>query len=216
LSAVGWRRQRSDAEQTEIDDGEQVYEPWTRQRSRRQRAEAATDTRAERPGMLEAFGLGMPIKRWEQIAGVAIALFAAGAFLSVWIPELHGPHRFADAPFYLAGGLAIAIVLLGASIAQKTWLMVASALLIGIGPWGADSIFGLPAIALGGWLLIRSSRRQRARIEAERRAHPERDPRVIREQRRRAKAEGAANPGPRRPQPSKRYTPPKQATRKSR
>lgn len=215
---MGLRRQRSGADQTEVvDQDEEAFpEPWSRRRATREAPPVEPgSTPPQRPHMLEAFGLGTPTKRWEQIAGVAIALFGAGGFLSVWIPELSGPHRFADAPFYLAGGLAICIVLGVASVLGKTWLMAASGLLMGIGPWGADSILGLPAIALGGWLLIRSSRRQRARIEAERRAHPERDPRVIREQRRREKAQGA-RPGQRTPQPNKRYTPPKQASRNRR
>jgi hypothetical protein len=210
---VGLRRQRSDADQAEAADQELFPEPWSRRRAKRDASAVESSPDApQRPHMLEAFGLGTPTKRWEQIAGVAIAVFGAGGFLSVWIPELSGPHRFADAPFYLAGGLAICLVLAVASLIGKTWLMAASGLLMGIGPWGADSILGLPAIALGGWLLIRSSRRQRAKIEAERRAHPERDPRVVREQRRRQKAEGT-RAAPRGPQPNKRYTPPKQASR---
>ncbi|MHB1925514.1 MAG: hypothetical protein ACYCSJ_12570 [Acidimicrobiales bacterium] len=175
-----------------------------------------------RPGRLGR--LRRDMTQNEQLAVYGGAVFALGItiyFLLVPAAQTHSGKATAtthvSAALTLTIGLAVFVLLAGAArVGRRTVAAVISLL----AAFGMGQILGFIYIALGAWLLFRSSKATRLRLAAERGtgttgaggSRPARAPRPARG------ARGARGrqpePAPKRRTPSKRYTPPAAKGRK--
>ncbi len=193
---------------------------------------------AEAPHPARQFGglTSQGLDRRERLAGLAGAGLAAVAFAVVWVPHLNQPTAKGHqaAAVYLAVGLVEALVLAGCTLAKRRYLVGFASLVLAFGPWNAYFVLAFPFLALAGWTLFRATRLARSTGATRRgsagravtrpdRGHTRPDRGSAARPRRAAGRGGGERPrrsgrgrdalgdatGRRRPEASKRYTPPK-------
>lgn len=157
----------------------------------------------------------------ERLAGFAGAALAAVGFCAIWIPHLGAHATKASGALTpdtdLLIGLVMAAALAGATALGRRALVGFVALFIGLGgPWNSYLLAQIPFLALAGWLLMRASRissEARRAAQAGKEAGNSRGRRSDKEDGR-GRKKGDQPAGRRRPEASKRYTPPKPPRKK--
>ena len=167
-----------------------------------------------RPGL--ASRLRRDMTQNEQLAVYGGAIFALGItvyFLLVPATQTHaGKTTHISAALTLSIGIAVFVLLAAAArYGRRTVAAVVSLL----AAFGMGQVLGFLYIALGAWLLFRSSKATRLRLAAERGTDSARPARAGRPARSTRAARGRQpEPAARRRTASKRYTPPAAKARK--
>ena len=135
----------------------------------------------------------------EYRLSMAATLLALGLVGAGYIVNHHSPTAKirADALTLLIAGLVLIAVMIAGIVFRRGSMVGIASFMMGFELISAEDIFGAVFLIFGGWLIVRSMRRQRAGLAAG--SGPARATRAKR----------AVPSGP--PKPSKRYTPPRRS-----
>ena len=146
----------------------------------------------------------MGLDEREYRLSVAATVLALGLVGAGYVVNRHSTvvKVRADALTLLVAGLILIAVMAGGVIFRRGSIVGIASFMMGFELISAEDILGALFLIFGGWLIVRSMRRQRAEQAA--RSRPARKTRAT-----------PARPAGR-PQPSKRYTPPRRSRISSR
>lgn len=183
------------------DDGAQGSESssrggftWRSPRSWLPKVPPRSDSRGRQPGGAAAWALD---DRERRLA-IIVAVFGTGLLVASFIILRHSANAKvrSGAISVLAAGLILIAILVAGIVFRRGSIVGIATFMLGFEMIAVSPLFAVVFLFFGGWILVRSMRRQRASLAAGG-AGPARA----------RKAAPARSAGP--PKPSKRYTPPR-------